>query len=63
MSRTSARTACRPIIKDSNYKGAGKIATGLVSKYAHDYPEHYVEQEYMPHKAVYYEPTLQGYWS
>jgi putative ATPase len=48
-------------LKDSHYKGAGKLGHGTGYKYAHDYPQHYVEQEYMPHEAVYYEPTLQGY--
>jgi putative ATPase len=48
-------------LKDGHYKGAEKLGHGLGYKYAHDYPQHYVEQEYMPHKAVYYEPTQQGY--
>ena len=48
-------------LKDSHYKGAAKLGHGQGYKYAHDYPQHYVEQEYMPHEAVYYEPTLQGY--
>ena len=48
-------------LKDSHYKGADKLGHGSGYKYAHDYPQHYVEQEYMPHEAVYYEPTLQGY--
>jgi len=48
-------------LKDGHYKGAAKLGHGAGYKYAHDYPQHYVEQEYMPHDAVYYEPTLQGY--
>ncbi len=48
-------------LKDAHYKGAAKIGHGEGYKYAHDYPQHYVEQEYMPHEAKYYEPTLQGY--
>jgi putative ATPase len=48
-------------LKDAHYKGASKIGHGEGYKYAHDYPQHYVQQEYMPHEAVYYEPTLQGY--
>ena len=48
-------------LKDAHYKGASQLGHGEGYKYAHDYPQHYVEQEYMPHKAVYYEPTLQGY--
>jgi putative ATPase len=48
-------------LKSGSYKGADKLGHGQGYKYAHDYPQHYVEQEYMPHEAVYYEPTLQGY--
>lgn len=48
-------------LKDSHYKGADKLGHGAGYKYAHDYPQHYVEQEYMPHDAVYYQPTMQGY--
>lgn len=48
-------------LKDSHYKGAAQLGHGAGYKYAHDYPQHFVEQEYMPHEAVYYEPTLQGY--
>ena len=48
-------------LKDGHYKGAAQLGHGQGYKYAHDYPQHYVEQEYMPHEAVYYEPTLQGY--
>ena len=56
------RTHGVPIhLKDGHYKGAEKLGHGVGYKYAHDYPQHYVEQEYMPQKAVYYEPTLQGY--
>ena len=56
------RTQGVPVhLKDSHYKGADQLGHGEGYKYAHDYPQHYVEQEYMPHEAVYYEPTLQGY--
>jgi len=56
------RTQSVPVhLKDSHYKGAQKLGHGQGYKYAHDFPQHYVDQEYMPHKAVYYEPTMQGY--
>ncbi|MDE1921438.1 MAG: replication-associated recombination protein A [Candidatus Omnitrophica bacterium] len=48
-------------LKDAHYKGADKLEHGKGYKYAHNYPQHHVQQEYMPDKAVYYEPTLQGY--
>lgn len=47
-------------LRGSNYKGAKRLGhTGY--KYAHDYKGHFVEQEYIPSTAVYYEPTRQGY--
>jgi len=47
-------------LRGASYKGAKRLGhTGY--KYAHDYEGHYVEQEYMPSSAVYYEPTRQGY--
>ena len=56
------RTQGVPVhLKDGHYKGAAQLGHGEGYKYAHDFPQHYVEQEYMPHKAEYYEPTLQGY--
>jgi len=56
------RTQSVPVhLKDAHYKGAAKLGHGAGYKYAHDYPQHYVDQEYMPHDAIYYEPTLQGY--
>ena len=35
-------------LQDSHYKGAAKLGHGIGYKYAHDYPEHYVEQQYLP---------------
>ncbi len=48
-------------LRDASYPGAAKLNHGQGYKYAHDYPNHYVPQEYMPFKAVYYEPTEMGY--
>lgn len=47
-------------LKDASYAGAKKLGRGQDYKYAHNYEGHYVEQEYMPHKAVYYQPTEMG---
>ena len=56
------RTQGVPVhLKDSHYKGAAQLGHGSGYKYAHDYPQHYVDQKYMPHEAVYYQPTMQGY--
>ena len=49
---------------DAHYKGAGKLGRGIGYKYAHDYPNHYVEQQYLPdaYKDMkFYEPTENGY--
>lgn len=44
-------------IKDSHYSGAKKLGHGTGYKYPHDYPNHYVKQQYLPDKiknSVYY---------
>ncbi len=48
-------------LKDTHYSGAQKLGHGQEYKYAHDYENHYVEQDYMPEKTVYYEPMEQGF--
>jgi len=48
-------------LKDSHYKGSSKLGHGEGYKYPHDYPEHYIAQNYMMHPSTYYEPTAQGY--
>jgi putative ATPase len=48
-------------LKDAHYSGAKKLGHGKDYKYAHDYKGHYVEQEYMPEKKTFYEPTDQGF--
>ena len=51
-------------LQDRHYKGAEKLGRGLDYKYAHDYPNHYVEQQYMPseiQKAKFYEPSDNGH--
>ncbi len=47
-------------LRDTGYKGAKKLGHEGY-KYAHSYDKHYVEQEYMPDKRVYYEPTDMGH--
>jgi putative ATPase len=48
-------------LKDGSYKGAEKLGRGKDYKYAHDYKDHYVQQEYMPERIKYYEPTGMGF--
>lgn len=35
-------------LKDAHYKSAEKLGHGTGYKYAHDYPHHYVNQQYLP---------------
>ena len=51
-------------LQDAHYKGAAKLGHGTGYKYAHDYPEHYVKQQYLPDEiknAKFYEPTEIGF--
>ena len=60
----SKKTTVPPHLQDSHYKGAGKLGHGIGYKYAHDYPNHYVEQQYLPTEIqgeVFYRPTENGY--
>lgn len=47
-------------LKDASYKGAARLGRGKGYKYPHDFSGHYVHQEYLPQKRVYYRPTEQG---
>ncbi len=51
-------------LQDSHYKGAAKLGHGLGYLYAHDYPNHYVKQQYLPdgmEGTEFYRPTDNGY--
>ncbi len=51
-------------LQDAHYHGAAKLGHGIGYKYAHDYENHYVEQQYLPdiHKdTVFYELSDNGY--
>ena len=47
-------------LKDAHYKGAGRLGRGKGYKYPHDYPGHFIAQDYLPQKREYYRPTEQG---
>jgi putative ATPase len=47
-------------LKDAHYKGAARMGRGKGYKYPHDYPGHYIAQEYLPQKREYYRPTEHG---
>lgn len=58
------KTTVPPHLQDAHYKGAAKLGHGIGYKYAHDYPEHYVKQQYLPDEIKdrrFYEPTDLGY--
>jgi putative ATPase len=48
-------------LKSTAYAGAQELGHGIGYKYSHDYPGHYVKQQYMPKKICYYEPTDLGH--
>ena len=50
-------------LQDAHYKGSKNLGRGIGYKYAHNYPNHYVEQQYMPKEiegTVFYEPGDNG---
>ena len=52
-----------PHLKDAHYSGSKELGHGIGYKYAHDYPNHYEEQQYLPDElvgTVYYAPTENG---
>lgn len=51
-------------LQDAHYKGSKKLGHGIGYRYAHDYPNHYVEQQYLPDEirdARFYEPGINGH--
>ena len=53
-----------PHLKDSHYPGAEKLSHGIGYKYAHDYENHYVKQQYLPDEYKdrrFYLPSENGY--
>ncbi len=52
-----------PYLRDAHYGGAQKLGHGIGYKYAHDYPENYVKQQYLPDElkdVSFYEPSENG---
>lgn len=50
-------------LRDTSYRGAKKLGHGKGYKYPHDYPGHWVQQNYMPQSLKgkrYYEPSGMG---
>ena len=51
-------------LQDAHYKGSAKLGHGVGYKYAHDYQNNYVNQQYLPYELTgkeFYRPTNNGY--
>ncbi|MCI9463767.1 MAG: replication-associated recombination protein A [Lachnospiraceae bacterium] len=51
-------------LQDAHYKGAARLGHGIGYLYAHDYPNHYVKQQYLPYELSgkeFYHPSGNGY--
>ncbi len=51
-------------LKDAHYSSASKLGHGIDYKYSHNYPNHYVTQQYLPDSVVgtrFYESSGMGY--
>lgn len=50
-------------MRDAHYQGAEQLGAGVGYRYPHDYPNHWVSQQYLPDvlkKATFYEPSQSG---
>lgn len=57
-------TTIPPYLMDAHYKSASNLGHGIGYKYAHDYENHYVKQQYLPDELkdrVFYVPSDNGY--
>ncbi|MCR5742426.1 MAG: replication-associated recombination protein A [Lachnospiraceae bacterium] len=53
-----------PHLQDAHYKGSAKLGHGVGYRYAHDFPNHYVKQQYLPDgltEETFYNPSEMGY--
>lgn len=61
----SEKTAAIPAhLRDAHYKGAAKLGHGAGYMYAHDYKNHYADQQYLPDElagTTFYRPGDMGY--
>ena len=60
----SHKTTVPSHLQDSHYKGSADLGHGIGYQYAHNFPNHYVKQQYLPEEikgAVFYEPSDMGY--
>jgi putative ATPase len=62
--RTRRTEPVPPHLQDRHYPGAQKLGRGLDYQYAHNYPNNYVKQQYLPDGLVgteFYHPSDNGY--
>ena len=60
----STKTTVPVHLQDAHYRGHENLGHGIGYKYAHDYPNHYVQQQYLPDEikdAKFYIPSDNGY--
>jgi len=48
-------------LRDASYPGAQRLGRGDGYKYAHNFEDHWVDQDYIPTSRIYYRPTDQGH--
>ena len=62
--RETGNLAIPTHLQDAHYKGAGKLGHGVGYKYAHNYKNNYVNQQYLPYELSgkeFYKPSGNGY--
>src|SRR5262249_52902042 len=59
--RTGRTLAVPKHLRDSHYRGAGKLGHGADYQYSHDFEGGWVAQEYLPEARRYYEPVERGF--
>ena len=58
------RTTVPSHLQDAHYKGSKNLGHGVGYRYAHDYPDHYVKQQYLPDEIqgeTFYNPSENGH--
>lgn len=62
--RKSGNLPVPPHLQDSHYGGAKALNRGIGYQYAHDFPNHYVAQQYLPYELTgreFFRPGGNGY--
>ncbi len=60
----SKKTTVPAHLQDSHYRGSKNFGHGIGYQYAHNYPNHYVRQQYLPDELMgetFYEPSDNGH--